>query len=179
MSASYAAVLIKADAVRDNLEPLLLREIEEKGDVQIVFRRYWQLRESDICALYPTWVNKEVFPYMVKNLVQGPSLLCLAKGNKIHQHLTSVKGKMDRGGIRLRYRTHSKEEWEATGLSEDAVKQRMAENRIHTTDNEEETALMLSLCLTPQEVNLLSSEPRIYDLIRKHRALVPIDSRPN
>lgn len=178
MPIQYAAILIKADAVRDSLEPLILQEVQEKTGVIIVFRRYWRLQEHHIRALYPLWVDRPVFPQMVRNLLQGPSLLCLAKGEDIHRRLTKAKGKMDRGGIRFQYRTHSKEEWEAMRLSEGQVRQKMAENRIHTTDDEEETALMLSLCLTPQEVDTLALEPRIHALLRRHRALVPANSRP-
>jgi hypothetical protein len=65
---------------------------------------------------------------------------------------------MNLGGLRLKYRTRSIEEWRRLGYDGQALRDRIAENRLHTTDGPDETALLCALALKPYEITDLENK---------------------
>lgn len=170
----YAAILIKPDAVRDVLDALILDEIQQSVRCSFVFRKMWVIKSDTVGELYPTWTSRTVYPFMVQVLTAGPSLLCVVAGaDDLFDSLRAVKGKMDRGGLRLKYRTYSIEEWSSRGTTGDRLRLRMSENRIHTVDSFDETVHVCSLALSPSERASLTRHTRLADALAKKMALVP------
>ncbi|MCX6784524.1 MAG: hypothetical protein NTV81_01125 [Candidatus Komeilibacteria bacterium] len=173
MDKHWAIILIKPDAVRDVLEEMILNDLREGTFIEIIFRKYWFVTRATACLLYADWVDKPQFPAMVHNLTSGQSLLVIAQGDAdIYASLRQVKGKMNQGGLRLKYRTRSIEEWESLGYSGSELQNRIAENRLHTTDDFQDTIQVCSLALENHEIDALNLiAPRLSSSIRQRRAL--------
>lgn len=153
METEYAVVVIKPDAVRDCLELILLKEIREGAGVDVAFQKYWPFSAWQVDLIYPEWLQRPEFPAMKRNLTMGPSLFAVVCGKPgAYARLKAVKGKMNAGGLRLKYRTRSIEEWKLLGLSGEALRDKVAENRLHTSDGPDDTALLCSLAMRPQEI---------------------------
>lgn len=156
METSYAVLLIKPDAVRDILEEVLIQDICLSANVEVIFRKYWKINNETARLIYPEWVERQEFTSMAYNITQGYSLFTLVSGSwNIYESLKRVKGKMNCGGIRLKYRTHSIDEWISLGYLGRDLQNKVAENRIHTTDNLSDTLFLCALALDPDDVSLL------------------------
>lgn len=150
---NYAAVLVKPDAIRDGLEGKILQDLQKEACVDPVFHKFWKVTKDVVKLIYPTWVERTEFPSMNYNLIQGRSIFVIVCGNHdIYTELTRVKGKMNKNGLRLKYRAHSIEEWQAMGYSGRALQHKIAENRLHTTDNFQETVDLCSLAVNQQDL---------------------------
>lgn len=173
MKTDYAAILIKPDAIRDALDEAILRDIREIVSIQPIFRKLWRISTNIVPLIYPEWINRPEFPSMVFNITQGHSLLVIVKGSEtIHSELIRVKGKMNKGGLRLKYRRHSIEEWQMLGYSGQKLLHKVAENRLHTTDTREETTLLCSLSMNLHEITSLAKEHPVFaGEIRRHTAV--------
>lgn len=158
METKYAVVLIKPDAIRDVLEEMILQDLREGALVDSVFRKLLKINENLAKLIYPTWVEKPEFPSMVHNITRGNSLFVVVRGdNTIYESLRRVKGKMNQGGLRLKYRTHSIEEWQALGYVGRELRNRIAENRFHTTDDLNETISLCALVMNHQDIETIKS----------------------
>ncbi len=130
-----AVIVIKPDSVRDILERSIVFDLMQTVDFDILLAKYHQFTEAQIRIMYPTWVNKSVFRYMVRNYLIGPSLILLVKGKNVSQSINDLKGKMNiGGGIRHKYKRYSVEEMERLNFSDEEINIRKSENRIHSTD---------------------------------------------
>lgn len=169
----YAVVLIKPDAIRDLLDEMILRDLQEGACVIPIFRKLWKVDEPTARLIYPAWINRSEFPSMVRNITQDASLFVIVRGgNSIYEELTRVKGKMNKGGLRLKYRTHSIEEWQEMGYSGRELQNKIAENRLHTTDNLEETIDLCVLAMSYYDINTIEQvAPTLSIHIRRRRAL--------
>lgn len=169
----HAVVLIKPDAVRDVLDELILRDIQEGARVTVVFRKFWRVTEDLARLIYYAWVERPEFPAMVNNITQGNSLfVVVCGGDDLYESLTRVKGKMNRGGLRLKYRTRSIEEWEALGYSGQALQNKIAENRLHTTDDLDETVTLCNLALDHRDLAAIDLvAPSLVATVRRKKAI--------
>lgn len=175
MSPEYAGLVVKPDAIRDSLDPLLLEEVRRTTGCLVAYRKMFRFYPKDAEILYPEWIGRPAFPYMVRNLTAGPSMVFVLKGPcGLRTVLRAVKGKMNLGGLRLKYRTRSIEEWRALGLSEDQVQLRAAENRIHTTDSLEELKMLCGITLTRLEIeDMHQRHPEAGSILSQNKDLVP------
>lgn len=173
MKAEYAVVLIKPDAVRDILEEMIIRDLRVGAGIRVIFRKYWHIKRHITPLIYPDWVDKLEFPAMTNNLMQGPLLfLVVERHGDVYASLRETKGKMNQGGLRLKYRTRSIEEWQALGYSGQALRDKIAENRLHTTDNLAETVSLCSLAMRSSDIEeICTVAPVLGNLIRRKRML--------
>jgi len=169
----YAVVLIKPDAIRDILEELILKDLRKDAHVIPIFRKFWKVTENLTKLMYPAWLAKQEFPSMVHNITQGNSLFVVVSGNRhIYKSLTQTKGKMNQGGLRLKYRTHSIEEWQSLGCFGRELQNKIAENRLHTTDNFDETVFLCNLALDHYDLATLElTAPSLVASIRRKRTV--------
>ncbi|MDP2630720.1 MAG: nucleoside-diphosphate kinase [Candidatus Uhrbacteria bacterium] len=165
----YAVVLIKPDAIRDVLEERILRDLQEEALVTPVFRKFWKVTADIAELLYPEWIERLVFPAMLYNITQGESLFVVVRGDDtMYQSLARVKGKMNQGGLRLKYRAHSIEEWRELGYSGRDLENKIAENRLHTTDTFEEAVFLCKLAFTSDDLAVIRSvAPRLAQAVRR------------
>lgn len=158
MNSNYAIVLIKPDAIRDTLDTMIIQDLKDGTSIDIVFLKYQRITETMARYIYPTWITRYEFPSMVYNITQGSSLFIIVKGNEyIYESLRTVKGKMNEGGLRLKYRTRSIEDWQRLGYSGRELQNKIAENRLHTTDNFQETVFLCALILESRDIAILGS----------------------
>lgn len=180
VASQYAVVLIKPDAVRDILEEMIIQDLREAAFVEPIFRKYWRVTEGTARLIYRDWIGTLEFPSMARNITQGPSLFVVAEGDgNIYEALKRVKGKMNLGGLRLKYRTRSIEEWKALGYSGRELQNRIAENRLHTTDNFAATVYLCSLALNAADVTTLEARAsHLATAIRRSTAMQLWTARP-
>lgn len=173
MNINYAVILIKPDAIRDSLDEVILKDILNSASVAPIFRKLWKVPPAIVAHIYPEWISRPEFPAMVFNITQGHSLFIIVKGSEtIYSELIRIKGKMNKGGLRLKYRTHSIEEWQALGYFGEDLHRKIAENRLHTTDTRRETTFLCSLSMDPHEIKTLEMKhPVLANEIRRHTAL--------
>lgn len=173
MVEQYAVVLIKPDATRDVLEEMILRDLQEEAFVTPIFRKFWKVTSKDASIIYPLWVSRPEFPSMVHNITQNRSLFVVVKGDfSIYRSLAQAKGKMNQGGLRLKYRTRSIEEWKVLGYSGRELQNKIAENRLHTTDNLEETVFLCNLAMNYHDIaDIKLVAPSLAVAISRKRAL--------
>jgi len=169
----YAVVLIKPDAIRDVLEEMILRDLREEALVVPVFRKFWKVTEDLAKLIYSAWVERPKFPSMVHNITRGNSLFVVVRGDKtLYELLTRVKGKMNQGGLRLKYRTRSIEEWQALGYSGRELQNKIAENRLHAADDFDETVFLCNLAMNHQDLATIElTAPYLVAAIRRKRAI--------
>src|SRR6266481_5455804 len=141
-----ATVLIKPDAIIDALENRIIDDIETTTGLRVIWKRYWQLSESDCRTIYPLSTEKPIFRFMLGNLIQGPSMILLVQGIEPISVLNNVKGTNVPGsGLRLRYRQCTQAELEQRADNLEFIYKLKSENRIHVPDTNEEAALLCSL----------------------------------
>lgn len=171
----YAVVLIKPDAIRDVLEEMILYNLQKETGAIPVFRKFWRITESLARLIYPSWVERPEFPSMVHNITQGVSLFVIVRGDEtIYELLTKVKGKMNQGGLRLRYRTSSIEEWQKLGYSGQELQNKIAENRLHTTDDFTDTILLCNFAMSNHDLTEIElSATSLATAVRLKRAIQP------
>ena len=79
---------------------------------------------------------------------------------------------MNKGGLRLKYRTRSIEKWQAIGFSGQELQNRVAENRLHTTDDFEETVYICNLAMDHYDLaSIESTAPALAVAIYRKRSL--------
>lgn len=162
----YIVLLIKPDAIRDGLLGPILQEVKNNVNAKEIFRKNWKIPDGDINLLYQDWINRPEFPFIKANLLQGESVFILLAGDQnIFSDFTRIKGKKNKGGIRFQFRGMTTEELEAQNASKEEIQRRRAENRIHTTDNQQETVLLCRLALNESEIDSLKKTA--YSLFRE------------
>ena len=70
----------------------------------------------------------------------------LTNNADIWEVLRKLKGRMDTGGIRNKFRYHSKDELILMGYKGLSLQDKLAENRLHTPDDAEQAAAIVALC---------------------------------
>ncbi len=170
-----AAAIIKPDAVREILDRQIIDDIESSG-LHVIGWMSVNIPESMAPQIYPDKVNDPLFSSTTWAITSGPSILLLVEGNDTHKRLSTLKGKMNTHGIRHKYNVYSREKLEAMGYEGKKLYDKLFENRIHTPDDQNETDKLLSLLLTPQQVEgLRFKHPELHDRIKKHTAIVLIN----
>jgi nucleoside diphosphate kinase len=146
------AIALKPDAVKCSLEGQLLADLECGLGAPVIWRKYYLFSPDDITAIYPSWVQRPEFPYMVWNFCQGPSLVLLIVADDAFKKTIALKGKMNGEGLRRKYRLKTAEEWLATSKSLDEAHRGIAENRIHSVDSFQEGADFCNLCTNSSDL---------------------------
>ncbi len=150
-------IIIKPDAVRDILESQIISDFCEKVDFQILFAKYHQFSDPQVISLYPDWVDKSVFPFMVKNLTMGKSLVLLVRGEESSKKIAAVKGKMNiGGGLRNKYCKYTVDQMIDMGYTEYQINQLKAENRMHSTDTDYEALEVINIICSNHELLMVS-----------------------
>lgn len=144
----YGLVILKPDSIRDGLENDIIRCLEE-GGLEIVWKEYWQIRPEIVQTIYPKQVMEPTYSSMVRAISFGLSMVVVVKNptnTDIWEFLRQLKGRMDTGGIRKKFRYHSKDELILMGYEGLSLQDKLAENRLHTPDDAEEALAVLALC---------------------------------
>lgn len=167
----YGTVIFKPDSVRDILENLMLADMECEG-IEVVWRKYRQFNPDDVARIYPQQLDYPTYPSAVKAMCSGPALILLVRGDNIHQRLKEIKGKMDKGGLRLKYKTYTKDQLMKMGLSGDALMDKLAENRLHSSDSTEEAIAICSMCMDTYDLELVHGVDELfYNSVKRQTAL--------
>lgn len=144
----YGLVILKPDTVRDSLEDDIIRCLEE-GGLEIVWRAYWQIRPETAQIIYPKKVMDPTYSSIARAISFGPAMVIVVRhstNTDIWELLRQLKGRMDTGGIRNRFRHYSRAELILMGYEGQSLQDKLAENRLHTPDDAEEAAAVLALC---------------------------------
>lgn len=170
-----AAAIIKPDAVREILDRQIEKDIESAG-LHIIGWMSVNIPESKVPQIYPDKVGDPLFSSTTWAITSGPSILLLVEGEDSHKKLSALKGKMNTHGIRHKYNVYSREKLEEMGYEGKRLYDKLFENRIHTPDNQDESDKLLSLLLTPQQVEgLRTKHPELHDRVKKHTAIVLVN----
>lgn len=165
----YAMIILKPDSIRDNLEFNMIQDLKEAG-IKVLWGKYWEIPPCVVSLIYPKEVGKNTYSSTKRALTFGPSLVLLVRGINIYDRLTIIKGKMDKGGIRGKYCEKRKKELIDMGYAGQKLQDRLAENRLHTADNFEETIIIYSLCVSfPDKEQIKKNAPDFYELCNKLR----------
>lgn len=166
MDKEYAAIIIKPDSIRDLLEGNIMQDLLD-FEIEIIWRNYRKLSEGFVGLIYKKYMDNPIFPSAVKAMVNGLSLVILARGENIYGRLPEIKGKMNTGGIRLKYKIKSKEELVSAGYTGRELQDILAENRLHTAENVEETIMICALYMASYDKDQLAAiAPEIYQRIK-------------
>ncbi|HMQ01528.1 MAG TPA: nucleoside-diphosphate kinase [Candidatus Doudnabacteria bacterium] len=167
-----AVIVIKPDSIRDILEKSVMSDLMQVVNLEVVFAKYHHFTQKQVELMYPKWVDRPVFKYMVKNYLIGPSLVLLVLGVDVSESINIAKGKMNvGGGIRNKYKRYSIEEMEKLSFSEEQINIHKSENRIHSTDTTTEAWDIMSQICNIRELNEVSHYFKMenqltFDLIR-------------
>ena len=170
-----ALAIIKPDAVREILDRQIIEDIESTG-LQVIGWMSVNIPKTIVPRIYPDKVGDPLFSSTTWAITSGPSILLLVEGVSSHKKLSTLKGKMNTGGIRHKYCVYSREQLEEMGYEGKRLYDKLFENRIHVPDDQNESDILLSLLLTPQQVERLRMKhPELYDRIKKHTAIVLVN----
>lgn len=171
MSPEVAVAIIKPDSTRDFLDEMLIEDISNTG-LKVISRKLCKLDENAIKYIYPEKISDPVYPSAVRAMVFGQAMILLIEGENVYARLKQVKGKMDKNGIRHKYCTHTVEDLKAAGYEGRRLQDRLAENRFHSSDTLEESALILVHCMCYKDREFLKDiAPQLYETTRKITAL--------
>jgi nucleoside diphosphate kinase len=115
-----ALLVIKPDAVRENISQRILREV------------FYQMRTSQVLIhtrlrMSPEQVGTKVMNTIISHMTSGESEVVLFYGVHANNALSLTKGKAGSSGIRSRYFQNMP-----------ARPEYLVQNRIHTSDSQEE-----------------------------------------
>ncbi|OGZ04389.1 MAG: hypothetical protein A2430_01735 [Candidatus Liptonbacteria bacterium RIFOXYC1_FULL_36_8] len=165
----YGVVIIKPDSVRDGLEGSIVQDLVNAG-VVTVLGKYWTIKPEMVPVIYPKEVTKITYSSTLKAITSGPLFILIVKSPNVYEFLAKTKGKMDKGGIRHKYCWKSKQELINEGYAGQELQDKLAENRLHTSDTIEETLAVLSICLSTRETEELRDlAPDLYEKLRDHQ----------
>lgn len=169
MPSRYSYLLLKPDALRDFLYPLVVKDLEEAG-FDVLKHQSCQLDEKQIETIYKEHKEKVWFSELKDFLTKGRCLLLIVKQkdiksnrltDKILDAIESVnqfKGKVFQGGLREKYRLTRNQD-------------RFLENRVHTPDSYQEFLENLSLLLDSEALNdLRLREPELYNNLLQYQS---------
>lgn len=157
VGSKYAAFVIKPDAMSMFLDGPIIKDLEDAG-MRILFRKEINITGEDIVRLYPDHSKTTEYPSIVKLYGAGTSLLLIVEDEKASEHpdifqrVKEVKGKARMGGIRDKYLLGRKEDFEAVGLTDGALMDELAKNRIHATDDQTEMNLLIDMYISPDDI---------------------------
>lgn len=149
MKGDYCAVLITPDALRDNVADLIIQDIiRAVPDGKIEWCKTILLTAQDAIALYPKLVNRPYFPLIQSALTAGNSRVYLISGIRPAEIIAAMKGVfringayIQKTGLRAKYATKI-----AVNISlPNIFLQEPFEFRLHSTDTEEETTILVAL----------------------------------
>ena len=167
-----AAAIIKPDAVREILVQQIEDDIKAIG-LLVVGWFSLKIPESLVPQIYPDRVESPLFASTIWSITSGPSVLMLVDGEDSHKKLSTLKGKMNSHGIRKKYNVFSREELVKMGYEGKKLHDKLFENRIHTTDDQNETDRLLSLLLTSQQLESFRIRyPELYSRVKRYRSIV-------
>jgi len=170
-----AVAIIKPDAVREILDRQIEEDIESIG-LQVVGWMFVNIPESLVPQIYPDKVGDPLFSSTTWAITSGPSILLLVEGDDSHQKLAVLKGKMNTCGIRHKYCVYPRKKLEEMEYEGKRLYDKLFENRIHTPDNQDESDKLLSLLLTPQQVEgLRVKHPDLHSRVKKYTAIVLVN----
>lgn len=156
MGSLGTTIIIKLDAFLDNVDWLVIKDFIEAG-VQVIWGKYVQIPEEAVRYLYADQTMKPFYSSIVRSITIGTSLILVAVIDDISR-LRKIKGVPGISGIRGKY-CLSKEALASTGLSGENLEDKVSENRIHTPDSLEETAIILQMFFTDQEIKTIKLHP--------------------
>jgi nucleoside diphosphate kinase len=124
------AIIFTPFSTKKNLIRPILSDINEITPISTCFIRLVELKEKDICALYPSLVKNPIFQRIVACLSAGTSLFVLLTGENLCLTTKNIKGKF----------RHENGVVKASGLRLKYQKDRESfEFLFHTTDSSKET----------------------------------------
>ncbi len=174
-SLETALAIIKPDAIRDVLDGPIIRDLETVG-FNVIWRKICLIPQEAVPLIYPEKTGRVYFSSIVRSLTLGPAMVLLVQGESIYSRAMEVKGKTDLGGIRHKYVTWSRKQLAATGYTEEAFADKIAENRLHISDSIDDTARECALFMsTPEIAELETIAPEVFvHLSGKNSTLSPV-----
>ncbi len=174
----YPVAVLKPDTIRDSLDEVIIAELLQEW-ITVRFRKILQISEPQVLSIYPERVNSSRYKYMVHSLTHGTSMLLLLSGDNAYSRVNVIKWNWNKWWLRQKYLFYDRERLTEMWFSWEALQFKLAENRIHSCDNDEESALMLSGLLNRHEIDTLKSiSPLLYRLTVNKTAL-SITENPN
>lgn len=179
MKNEYGAFIIKADAVRDQLTPIIISDIVESGfeieDVMIHDR----ICPEQVDKIWTRNKGQEhVFKSLNHNFSLGQAVTVIVSQNGIkeqyphetvHDSVVRVKGKPGIGGLRDKYQVQTRENLIAQGYTGDELLFKTGYTRIHGADSDEEFEYLTQALYTKEELHRLSQEnPRLYQHLQNY-----------
>jgi len=158
----YAAVLITADSVRDGIDQEIIRDLFSIVECQVVHSCECFVEPWMIPVMYRKIANRNYYPSVVRNMTCGRSVFYLVVGEGgLREKLSNTKGSF-RGsgnglsftGLRAKYRGVSIDSGKPLSIRDSL--DRTVASRLHTTSNNEETALNCLLFMKRVDVLRLS-----------------------
>ena len=147
-----AGIILTPRTVMDALISVILKDLMSAVSMDIIWGKYWQIKQSDIHIIYPQLKDRPFYDNLVRNLTLGNSLFLLALGNSSYDTLKKVKGEFrvidcknpKVGGLRSKY-------WPCREIVNEKINHPdndlFFEYRIHITDSFEETIVLMNLCV--------------------------------
>lgn len=160
----YAVLIITPDSIRDGLEQNILNDLHTIVSMKVLWSKYWEAKTVEtVMAIYPSLRERSSYPSVIRTMLLGKCRVLLVRGSKdLYLELRAAKGSFRYDGesiavtgLREKYRTWSESEVQALGLRSEAALNKIFEYRLHTTDSREKTAILCSLCMEQEEVELL------------------------
>ncbi len=167
----YATVIIKPDAVIDQLEESLINDLEDYG-FRIIFQKYWRVSLEDVQIVHTDLFPKDpYFRYIVANYSMHESSLIIVEysgDRNIYDYLSKIKGNPKRkDSIRGRHPLLQK----IVLYDDQRVDIATVKNRIHCSDNEKESIDILCTALSFIEILCLPQYIRKKVLLNKFKPL--------
>lgn len=169
----YSIAIIKPDAHRDILAETIIKDIKENG-LDIAFVKDMVLSREQAEKIYSDHFNEPHFEASVKSLMGEKGcdyvtvLIVESKDGPSLEKIQEIKGRSDKGGIRLKLRVLSQKELEERGFSGDELKEELAKNRLHVPDSDELNRSLINMLLTSKEIKeLIERRPEVYKELRQ------------
>jgi nucleoside diphosphate kinase len=168
MESFGTTIIIKPDAFSDNIDRLVIMDLVEAG-IKVVWEKHIQIPEEAVRYLYADQTMKPFYSSIVRSITIGTSLILVAVIDDISR-LRKIKGVPGISGIRGKY-CLSKEALLSTGLSGKNLEDKVSQNRIHTPDSFAETAIILQMFFTDQEIEMIKLHPAFSFLEKFNRII--------
>ena len=168
----FAGVILTPRTIIDKLADPILKDLINITSIKVVWKKYWQIKPSEVHIIYPKLKNRLFCDNLTRNLTLGKSLVLLVSGKNIYYNLRKAKGEFQLidhkkpkiSGLRLKYRASDNIINKKINHSDNDL---FFEYRLHSTDSLETTINLMALCANNKDMKkLYRITPELYSKIK-------------
>jgi len=149
----YIWIIIKPDSIKEKVSDSIYYDILKEW-FKVKIAKIMQIKTKQVPYIYPDKINTDRYPFSHYSVTNWPAILLLLEKENSYKDFPKIKWDSHwKWWIREKYRKNTKKELEEKWLVWPELEYELCKNKIHSSDNIEETILLLAWLLNNDEIN--------------------------